>query len=190
VIVTLDGELAVTPGSLWKHDLPSSLQALVLRDRKLLSLSIITYPTEKIETSRIIVFCGAVLQQPYLAVRQRASKLYSDVFIAGCLPGSPFRRYDLATHTFITHVNGVATPNLDVFLKEVERIKDNAYFRVTGMTTSNIQFVKTLKRDEHYFPITEYRRDRSESCGWSTVRGVVAKEAKARKEPCVEKALL
>jgi hypothetical protein len=68
-------------------------------------------------------------------------------------------------------VNGVSTPKLDVFLNEVAKIEDNKYFRITGTTWDNIQWVKTLKRNEHFFPITEYRRDRAEVSGWSTAVG-------------------
>jgi C-terminal processing protease CtpA/Prc len=158
------------PSSVFKLDMPPTLQATILRDREVVRLTLTTFPTEKIETSRVILFCGAVIQQPYLAVRQSVGTLHSDVYVAACLPGSPFTRYEGKTGAFITHINGMSTPTLDSFLNEVNKIEDNTYFRLTCMNTQNIQFVKTLKRDEHYFPLIEYLRDHDERSGWKIMK--------------------
>jgi S1-C subfamily serine protease len=170
VILELNNELIIRPSSLLKLDMPSSLEATIVRERQILQTTVHTFPTEKTETSRVILFCGGVIQQPYLAVRQRVSKLHSDVFVAGFISGSPFERYGISSRVFITSINGVPTPTLDVFAEEVSKIEDNKFFRLTGMTSHDIQFVKTLKRDEHYFPMIEYQRDRKERSGWSVTK--------------------
>jgi hypothetical protein len=156
------------PSPLVRHDMPVSLTATILRDREVLQSTLTTFPTEKTETSRFILFCGALIQQPYLSVRQRVSTLWSDVFVAGRIEGSPFERFGVKSRSFITHVNSVSTPTLDAFLEEIGKIEDNKYFRLTGTTIQNTHFVKTLKRDEHYFPLTEYQRNSEEPSGWRT----------------------
>lgn len=170
MILELDGELVTEPSSLFNAEIAPSMQATILRDRQIVKTVLSTFPTEKIETSRFILFCGAVIQQPYLAVRQRVRTLHSDVFIAGMIRGSPMERFGVDSMTFITHVNNTPTPNLDAFLEQVHQIEDNKYFRLTGMTATSIQFVETLRRDEHYFPMTEYRKDNKEASGWNTIR--------------------
>ena len=77
--------------------------------------------------------------------------------------------YGLAPTNFITHVNGVATPDLSTFLEEVKKIPDNTYFRLKVMTFDNIPWVATMKKNEHYFPTIEFIKDRSEELGWKRV---------------------
>lgn len=69
----------------------------------------------------------------------------------------------------MTHVNNVPTPNLDTFLHEVKKIGDNEYFRLKVMTFDNVPWVATLKKNEHYFPTIECRKDPSEELGWKKI---------------------
>lgn len=166
VILSLNNELITRASSVFTPDLPSTLEAVVVRNLNVIPLNINTFSTENIETSEILVFCGAVLQRPTLAIRQMASRLHSEIYIAGYQTGSVVQRYDVISEAFITHVNGVSTPDLEKFMKEVRTIEDEEYFRITGMTTQNIQFVKTLKRDDYYFPMVYYKRDSKAGRGW------------------------
>jgi hypothetical protein len=63
----------------------------------------------------------------------------------------------------------VPTPNLDAFLREVKKIKDNEYFRLKVITFDNVPWVATMKKNEHYFPTIEYVKDASESLGWKKI---------------------
>lgn len=62
------------------------------------------------------------------------------------------------------------TPDLDAFSAEVMKIEDNKFFRITSVTENGVPGVGILKRDEHYFPLTEFVRDRGESSGWKVTR--------------------
>ncbi|KAF2435560.1 nuclear serine protease HtrA2/Nma111 [Tothia fuscella] len=170
VILTLDNELVTRASSIFKPNLPASMKATLVRDSSLFTTEISTYPTTNIECSRIIMFCGAVLQEPHLAIRQRSTKLYSGVYIAGYINGSPIIRYEVPKRSFLTHVNGVPTPDLDTFMEVVRKIAGNEYFRLTGMTIQNIQYVKTLRKDDFYFPMIEYTRNEEEVRGWKITK--------------------
>lgn len=170
VILSLDDELITRASSISRPDLPSTMEAVLVRSLNVISLTISTFSIRDIETSEILLFCGAILQRPHLAVRQIVSRLHSEVYIAGTMFGSVVERYNVLAQNFITHVNGVSTPDLDTFVKEVSTIKDEEYFRLTGMTIQNIQFVKTLKKDDYYFPMRRYTRDAGDSCGWKEQR--------------------
>jgi hypothetical protein len=37
------------------------------------------------------------------------------------------------------------------------------------MTFDNVAWVVTIKRNDHYFPTTDWIKDPSESCGWRRV---------------------
>lgn len=127
-----------------------SLDALIIRNGKEMRIKIATVPTEDLETSRAVIFCGAVLQKPHHAVRQQISKLHSDIYVSARSRGSPAYQYGLAPTNFITHVNGVRTPDLDAFVKEVSKIEDNTYFRLRAMTFDNVPWVVTMKKNDHY----------------------------------------
>ena len=113
---------------------------------------------EVLYADRAVVFCGAILHRPHHAVRQQISKVHSDVYISGRQRGSPAYAYGLGPTNFITHVNGVSTPDLDSFLTEVKKVPDNTYFRLKVMTFDNVPWVATMKKCEHYFPTVEFRK--------------------------------
>jgi hypothetical protein len=179
LILTMGNELVTRPSSLFKPDFPPSLDIVILRNREVITTSITTFPAEELETTRVIFFCGAIIQAPNLSVRQYALKLYSEVYVASYISGSPWPRYTGKWNSFITHINGVPTPDLDAFFNEVSKVEDNTYLQVTAMTNDNIPWVKNLRRDEHFFPITEYRRDRREASGWRTTVGSETVNGKA-----------
>ena len=127
-----------------------SLDALIIRNGKEMRIKVATVPTEDLETSRAVMFCGAILQKPHHAVRQQISKLHSDIYVSARSRGSPAFQYGLAPTNFITHVNGVRTSDLDAFVREVSKIEDNTYFRLRAMTFDNVPWVVTMKKNDHY----------------------------------------
>ena len=127
-----------------------SLQALIIRQGKEMTIQIPTIPTADLETDRAVIFCGAVLQKPHHAVRQQISKLHSEIYVSARSRGSPAYQYGLAPTNFITAVNGVKTLSLDEFVKEVGKIEDNTYFRLRAVTFDNVPWVVTLKKNDHY----------------------------------------
>ncbi|ROT36173.1 PDZ domain-containing protein [Sodiomyces alkalinus F11] len=118
------------------------------------------------ETSHVVVLCGAVLQRPYQAVRQEIKNLPSEVYVASQNFGTPASVYGLNGMSFITHVNDVLTPNLDVLLEVARTIPDNIYFRIRCVSYDLAPFTITIKKCERYFPLTEWRRDASAPNGW------------------------
>jgi C-terminal processing protease CtpA/Prc len=169
VILTLNNKLITRVSDLdimYDNDF---LDALVVRKRNELSIKIPTVPTEDLETDRAVIFCGATLHRPHHAVRQQISKVHSDVYVSARARGSPAYMYGLAPTNFLTHVNGVPTPDLDTFLKEVKKIADNEYFRLKVITFDNVPWVATMKKNEHYFPTMEYVKDTTEELGWRKI---------------------
>ena len=145
------------------------LDALVIRKGQEVRIRVPTIATEDLETSRVVIFCGAVLQKPHHAVRQQISKLHSDIYVSARSRGSPAYQYGLAPTNFITHVNSVKTPDLDGFVREVSKIQDNTYFRLRAMTFDNVPWVVTMKKNDHYFPMSEYVRKEEPGSGWKVV---------------------
>jgi hypothetical protein len=78
-----------------------------------------------LETSHVISFCGAIVQRPHYAVKQRIGKLYSEVYVSGRVAGSPVKMYGLEPGNFITHVDAKPTPDVPTFLSAIISIHDN-----------------------------------------------------------------
>ena len=154
IILTLDDQLITRVSEFDIMYDKESLDALVVRGGKEVRLKVPTVPTTDLETSRAVVFCGAVLQKPHHAVRQQISKLHSEIYVSARSRGSPAYQYGLAPTNFITHVNGVKTVDLDAFVREVSKIEDNTYFRLRAMTFDNVPWVVTMKKNDHYVSTT------------------------------------
>ena len=158
IILTLNDQLITRVSEFDIMYGQESLDALVVRGGKEVRLTVPTVPTEHLETSRAIVFCGAVLQKPHHAVRQQISKLHSEIYVSARTRGSPAYQYGLAPTNFITHVNGVKTVDLDAFVREVSKIEDNTYFRLRAMTFDNVPWVVTMKKNDHYVSVQIWKR--------------------------------
>ena len=169
IILTLNGKLITRISDLdimYNHE---KLEAVIVRKREEMKITISTVPTEDLETDRAIIFCGAILHRPHHAVRQQISKLHSDIYVSARVRGSPSYMYGLAPTNFITAVNGVKTITLSEFLREVNKIPDNTYFRLKVITFDNVPWVATMKKNEHYFPNMEFIKDCGEACHWKSI---------------------
>ena len=86
---------------------------------------------------------------------------------------SPPRSYlnvqPTTSHRHGYDVTALYDTDLDSFLKEVNKIPDNTYFRLKVMTFDNVPWVATMKKNEHYFPTIEFVKDNSLREGWKRV---------------------
>ncbi|KAF1809402.1 trypsin-like serine protease [Eremomyces bilateralis CBS 781.70] len=167
IILTLNEKLITRVSDLDVQYDCDTLDAVIVRRGKIVNCKVGTVPTEDVETDRVVVFCGAILQRPHHAVRQQISSLHSQVYISSRLRGSPAYAFCLAATNFIIEVNDVPTPDLDSFLHEALKIPDNEYFRLRVKTFDNITWTATMKKNEHYFPTIELRKDPSNPLGWA-----------------------
>lgn len=126
VLLTLNGKLITKLSELdvmYSHEV---LDAVVVRGRKELNLRLATVAADDVETDRAVSFCGATIQQPHHAVRQRMGELVpSGVYVSRYRSGSPADLYKLYPINFISHVNGKSTPDLDTFLAVGVKIPNN-----------------------------------------------------------------
>ncbi|KAL8709438.1 MAG: hypothetical protein Q9220_005821 [cf. Caloplaca sp. 1 TL-2023] len=156
IILTLNGQLITRVSEfdiMYDHE---HLDALIVRRGEEMTLRVPTLPTADLETSRAVIFCGALLQAPHHAVRQQISKLHSEIYVSVRKSGSPAYQYGLGATNFITAVNDVPTQNLTEFVREANKVPDNTYFRLRIMTFDNVPWVATMKKCEHYFPTMEF----------------------------------
>ncbi|CAI5731651.1 unnamed protein product [Hyaloperonospora brassicae] len=139
----------------------TTVNVLVVRDRKELELSVSTSQLSALGTGRVIVWCGLVIQSPHYAV---ASLGYipeegGGVYCSRWCYGSPAHKFGLRATMWLVEVNGQPTRTLDDFLLVVERIGNCESVRLKTISINSKPKVFTLKTDFHYWPTTELRRE-------------------------------
>jgi S1-C subfamily serine protease len=115
------------------------------------------------DLDRLVQWAGASLQAPHRAMSVQRGIAPVGVYVAYFAYGSPATRYGLYPGRRIVEVDGVATPDLDTFLKVVTGRADRASVRLKTITWNNAPEVITLKLDKHYWPAYELTRTGS---GW------------------------
>ena len=73
------------------------------------------------------------------------------------MSGSPAALYNIPNRNFIMAINDISTPDIESFVREVSKVKDNTYFRLKLITFDNVPRVATMKKCEHYFPTIKSR---------------------------------
>ncbi|KAH8173010.1 PDZ-like domain-containing protein [Sarocladium implicatum] len=169
IVLTLNGKMCTTISDFDVMYGEDVLDAVIVRECEELHLQLPTVPTDNVETDHAVSFCGAILHRPHQAVRQQISKLHSEVYVSSRIRGSPAYQYGVAPTNFITHVNGQPTRDLKAFIEATRKIPDNTYFRLKAVTFDNVPWVITMKKNDHYFPTTEWIKDSTEQCGWRRV---------------------
>ncbi|CAB72237.1 serine protease, involved in lipid metabolism [Schizosaccharomyces pombe] len=142
----------------------------ILREGKVQTVKVPTFPSDNCETNRVVICWGATLQAPHRAVRLQIEDLPSNVFVTNRGRGSPADQYDLGAAQFITAVNGVTTLNLEDFVREIRKIDDNSYVRVSTSTFDKVPVVLTIKMNKHYFPTIDLVQDAKAENGWRAVQ--------------------
>lgn len=137
VVLTLNGKICTTISDFDVMYTSDVLDAVIVRECEEIHLQLPTVSADDMETKHAVFFCGAILHRPHQAVRQQISKLYSEVYVSSRIRGSPAYQYGVAPTNFITHVNGVPTPDLDLFIAETRKIPDNTCKSLNAVASSN-----------------------------------------------------
>ncbi|KAF7136588.1 hypothetical protein RHSIM_Rhsim08G0086100 [Rhododendron simsii] len=112
-------------------------------------------------STRVINWCGCIVQDPHPAVRALGflPEEGHGVYVARWCHGSPVHRYGLYALQWIVEVNGKPTPDLDAFVDVTKEIDDGKFVRVRTVHLNGKPRVLTLKQDLHYWPTWELRFD-------------------------------
>ena len=140
-----------------------SVQVTLLRDSKELTVEVPTAPLLGRDLDRIVVWAGAVLQEPHRAMSAQRGIAPTGVFVAYFSYGSPATRYQLWAGRRIMEVDGQPTPDLDAFVKAVSGKEDRSSLRLRTLSWNGAVDVITLKLDKRYWPTYELRRM---AAGW------------------------
>ncbi|KAK3366450.1 serine protease-like protein [Podospora didyma] len=164
ILLTLNGNIVTEISGLDDMYSNGVLEAVIVRKREELVLNVPTIAADDVETARAILFCGATIHRPHHAVRQQNSKLFSEVYVSAVAAGSPSHQYQLPLPSFITHVDGEQTPDLDSFLAASIKIQNGKCMSFDG-----VAWVIAMKKNDCYFTTMEVAKDPAEASGFRCV---------------------
>ncbi|RHY33997.1 hypothetical protein DYB32_001213 [Aphanomyces invadans] len=148
----------------------TTVRVVVLREHEELTLDVETLELSGTGTSRVIVWCGLVIQEPHYAVVSLGymPEEGGGVYCSRWCYGSPAHKYGLRATMWIVQVNNEPTPTLDAFIRVVEGLRNGDSVRMKTISLNTKPKVVTLKTDYHYWPTVELKR-RDESGDWAYV---------------------
>ncbi|XP_068642397.1 protease Do-like 7 [Aristolochia californica] len=112
-------------------------------------------------TTRMVNWCGSVVQDPHPAVRALGflPEEGHGVYVARWCHGSPVHRYGLYALQWIVEINGRLTPDLETFVNVIKELEHGEFVRVRTIHLNGKPRVLTLKQDLHYWPTWELKFD-------------------------------
>ncbi|KAL3813310.1 hypothetical protein ACJIZ3_014578 [Penstemon smallii] len=142
-------------------DRNSNLMLTIFRQGREIDLLVGTDVRDGNGTTRVINWCGCIVQDPHSAVRALGflPEEGHGVYVARWCHGSPVHRYGLYALQWIVEVNGKPTPDLDAFVAVTKEIEHGEFVRVKTIHLNGKPRVLTLKQDLHYWPTWELRFD-------------------------------
>ncbi|XP_043695040.1 protease Do-like 7 isoform X2 [Telopea speciosissima] len=137
------------------------LNMTIFRQGKEIELVVGTDIRDGNGTTRMVNWCGCIIQDPHSAVRALGflPEEGHGVYVARWCHGSPVQRYGLYALQWIVDVNGKPTPDLEAFVDVVKGLEHGEFVRVKTVHLNGKPRVLTLKQDLHYWPTWELRFD-------------------------------
>ncbi|MCH2187246.1 trypsin-like peptidase domain-containing protein, partial [Myxococcota bacterium] len=124
----------------------------ILRDGRLLGLTVPTAPLEGQGTTRALIWAGTLLQDPPRVLSRQEQLPREGVYIARYWYGSPADRYGLPAAARILAVDGKPTPDLEAFTAAVRDKPSGASVRLKLEALNGQVSVVTLELDLDYWP--------------------------------------
>lgn len=159
IVLTVNGKLVTSMRDLSPMYTNKTLSFQVVRNLEILTLEVPTVDTTSIDTSRILFWCGALIQEPHNAVHQLMESIPSRVYVTRKSPGGPMSQYGISTSVFITHVNDQETNDLETFIKVTDAIPDNTYVKLRLVSFDHVPGAISMKTNYHYFPTQELKKN-------------------------------
>ncbi|KAJ2786085.1 hypothetical protein H4R18_000117 [Coemansia javaensis] len=165
IIIAINGKLMLNIEDLAPQYTNEVLDLVVLRDKQEVAVRVETTEYNG-GTSKLVVWCGATFQAPHAAAQLQTSKAPSGVYCTSVYFGSPADVYALQSTVWVTHVNGVETPDIDAFERVVRTCPDNTYARVKTVSFDLEPAVMSIKTCYHYWPTSSLVKDPLAESGW------------------------
>jgi S1-C subfamily serine protease len=178
LIVEVDGAPATRFREVERASQAERVRLGVVRDGAYSELVVPTRELDGRGTTRALLWAGALLQEPHLAITLDQQLPREGIYVSWLWFGSPANRYDLGATNRILAVDGVPTPDLDAFIAAVRDRHDGESVRLELRDLDDRPSVITLRLDLEYWPTQELRHGED---GWR--RRPVLRPAKTEVAP-------
>lgn len=158
LILDIDGDVVNRFREVERAVQKPAVRVTVLRDRNEQVIEVPTVALPGRDLDRILIWAGAVLQEPHRALAAQRAVEPNGVFVAYFSYGSPATRYKLWAGRRIVEVDGRPVADLDAFVRAVSGKQDGDSLRLRTLTWNGSVDVITLKLDKRYWPTYELRR--------------------------------
>merc|ERR1712113_434458 len=128
---------------------------LIVRGGEKLHVCVPTTPLVDSTTDRIVLWCGAVLQAPTLAVAAQRGQPRCGVYVSSRFHGSPAAKYNLPPMARIIEVDGENVPGLDALLQVIAAKRDGGDVRIKHLDLRGAPSMTCLRIDTKYWPTAE-----------------------------------
>lgn len=164
ILLAIDGEAVNTFRGVERATQRAEVSVTVFRDGAELSETIETVALDGNGLERVVLWAGALLQEPHRALSAQRGIEPEGVYVAYFNFGSPASRSGLYAGRRIVAVNGRPTPDLERFVAAVGGLEDGESVRLNTVTWNEVPEVITLEVDEQYWPAEQLVRERD---AWS-----------------------
>jgi hypothetical protein len=143
-----------------------------------MNFKVATTPYYGKDTSRIVGWSGALIQEPYKAVLEQVKNVPSGVYVSHTICGSP-AFVSLVPGVWIIEIQERKVKDLDTFLEAInvhekemkEKVDDDngGYVRIKIINSNDVTDVVTMKLDSHYWKTWQLIEDKESLRGWKYV---------------------
>ncbi|KAJ2867933.1 hypothetical protein GGH94_000483 [Coemansia aciculifera] len=165
IVVSINGKLVRTLEDFDAQFTNPILEIVVLRDSQEHTLQVETTESKQ-EVEKVVCWAGALFHAPHKTVLQQSTTVPSGVYCADVVFSSYSYEYGMAEGHWVTHVNDIATPDIDSFERAVNACQDNEYVRVKVISSKAKPNVLTIKTCYHYWPTRTLVKDQESAEGW------------------------
>jgi S1-C subfamily serine protease len=158
LILAIDGDPVTRSRDLSRATRGGRFEIDILRNGEELSVEVVPQLMSGKGTTRAVLWSGALLQAPHLALASQYATPRSGVYVSRHWFGSPSTRYRLEATSRIVEVDGRPVSGLDEFLAAVADKRDGDAVRLKTLDLDGKPNVITLKLDLEFWPTYELRK--------------------------------
>ncbi|MDF1563613.1 MAG: trypsin-like peptidase domain-containing protein [Deltaproteobacteria bacterium] len=152
LLLRVGGRLAADYRTVEQAERGEELRLTVLREGKELELQAKTVPLSGRGTEKIVLWAGALLQEPHWPLTADWGQPREGVYISWVSAGSPAQRYPLQPTRRIVAVQGESVADLEGFLAAVKDLPERAVVRLDTVDLQGRPDVVTLLLDLANWP--------------------------------------
>ncbi len=166
LVVEVDGQIVTEAAVLERAAQAGPVPLRIVRADDVLDVVLPVQPAPMPTSERVLVWSGALLQEPPAALSRQRGLPRSGVYVAGRWRGSPADQDQLGPTRRILAIDDEPTPDLDAFRNVIDRKREQASVRLRVEDLNGKVRVLTLEPDPHYWPSQELIRGAD---GWRRI---------------------